>query len=249
MPLQTLQLVVAHYPNCIEGGVLRFWGTLSLDNFEKTVDKWVTRENINLFDYSPVLCAMRSMRDNRKYLSWPDKLRWIESIQKLIKMGADIHRFSESSGISLLHEVLGLTEDPAEIPEDFRFWVLVLVSSNVKSIEYLKAEVDFYYENNCTFIEDVYEYRRVLTLDIHDDGEPHFGWEWWVEPDAPGYEIAKEFKTFSYTPDRKSLSFEEHTRREKLLPERFERKQIAKAAKMQKFQNQEQLQLPGAWID
>lgn len=259
-PELTLRLIAAHFPDCIEGSVLQFWDTMTIEVFETVIETWITRENINLFDDSPILCAMRSMQWDSP--PWPTKLRWIKSIQKLIKMGADIHRLSRSSKVSLLHEVLSLTKAPYDVPEAFTFWISILTSSGVGITQYLKVEGDFYYDNAPIFIEVPDEDLRILTLQIHDDGDAHFGWEWWVDTHGPGYELAKEFKHFEaimfYNPNR-DLEYtgdydfdlylklrDERRYHQQLREERFWSK---KAAKESEEQNKNPIQLPGAWID
>lgn len=251
MPELTLRVFVRYDPECVEGSALRFWDVLQIEDFEGAIEKWVTHENINLIRDSPILCAMRSMTRSQ---SWPEKLRWIESIQKLVKMGADVHRFAETNKVSLLHEVLALTLEPWDGPEAFNFWILVLCSSGVNITRYLKVEVDFYYDNNCTFIEDWDQYgevyRRNLTLEFNADGDAQFSWEWFVEPQAPGYELVKEFKHLDapiFYWCRRDFTGEYKDYKE-LCEERFQRKQAAKAAKT-KGPDEKRVQLPGAWID
>jgi hypothetical protein len=237
---------------------------MNIESFEVIIETWVNSENINLFNDSPLLCAMRSLRWRPP---WPIKLRWIKAIQKLIKMGADIHQFSKSSKVSLLHEVLGIAKQSWDVPEAFNFWILILVSSGVNITRYLRVEVDFYYDNGPIFIpvEDPYELRRCITLEVHADGDAHFGWEWWVEPRHPGYELAKEFNPldaslfhaskeqslnsddYDYTQYMKVADERRHS--QQLREERFWSKKAAKAAKAKKEQDANPTRLPGAWID
>lgn len=249
-PQKTLELFVRHFPECIEGSVLRFWDYLPIGSLEGAIEQWVTRENINLFRDSPILCAMRSMPRAR---TWPEKFRYIQTIQKLVKMGADVHRFSESSKVSLLHEVLALTEKPWDVSEAFNYWNLILFSSGVNTARYLQVEKDFYHDNNCTFIEDWEGYRRILTLNSDSYGDAVFGWEWWVEPEAAGYEVVKEFKHLDpdmfYLPFERRFRFTSETKAfNELQAERFRRKKAAKRAKT-KVLDEKQLQLPGAWVE
>ena len=190
--------------------------------------------------------------------SWPEKLRWIKSIQKLVKMGADVHRFSETRKLSLLHEVLALEALPWEVQETFDFWLLVLSSSGVNITRYLKVEANFYYDNHCTFIEDWDDYRRILTLDRNTEGEARFGWEWWVDPEAPGYEVVKEFKQLDdytfYGPKRKFKLTSESEAYEKLRLQRFYRKKgYIVTEEMDpdetRFELPDLSELPGTWID
>ena len=90
-PENILRLFLSLYPDLLERGALGFWGKYNIDEFENVVERWVRRDNINLFDDSPIVCAIRSF----SYNIFPFHVdRYIKVTQKLIELGADLHRRS-----------------------------------------------------------------------------------------------------------------------------------------------------------
>ena len=192
-PENILRLFLSLYPDLLERGALGFWGKYNIDEFENVVERWVRRDNINLFDDSPIVCAIRSF----SYNIFPFHVdRYIKVTQKLVELGADLHRRSETTGLSLLHEILAEGNDPYESCKLYEFWTIVLYESHVDLNGYLDTELDFYRECSPIFIGDLDGRQRCITMakDIHE--QPRFSWDWWIDPQAPGFEVLNEFRLF-----------------------------------------------------
>jgi hypothetical protein len=54
----------------VERSGLLFWTEYRIDEFEYIIEDWVTWDNINLFEDSPLLCAVRSMKRDEYDLNW-----------------------------------------------------------------------------------------------------------------------------------------------------------------------------------
>jgi hypothetical protein len=187
------RLYLSLYPDMIERDVLGFWGKYNIDEFETVVEKWVRRDNINLFKDYPIVCAIRSFVHS--IFSFHVD-RYIRVTQKLIEMGADLHRRSETTGLSLLHEILAEANDPYEAMEIYKFWTAVLYESRINIADYLKVELDFYREGSPIVIESLEGRQRWITMAMDIYGQPRFSWDWWIDPQAPGFEALNEFRLF-----------------------------------------------------
>lgn len=193
LPEDILQLYLGIYPDMLERGVLGFWGKYNIDEFEKVVTSWVRRDNINLFDDSPIICAVRSFSCNK----FPFHVeRYIKITQKLVELGADLHRRAETTGLSLLHEILAEGVDPYEASRMFKFWVIVLRESGINMTSYFDVELGFYDKCSPIFIEEQVGRQRYITMAMDIFGQPHFSWDWWIDPATPGFEVLKEFRSF-----------------------------------------------------
>jgi hypothetical protein len=193
LPGLILRLYLSVYPDLLERSVLGFWGKYNIDEFEPVIEDWVTRDNINLFEDSPIICAIRSLASD----IFPFHMdRWIEALLKLIRLGADLHRRSETTGLSLLHEILAVTYYPFLSSGVFNFWVGVLTEAGVDMNRYLKVELDLYHKGNPIFIEELDNRRRYIIVNMDIYGNPHFSWDWWIDPHSPAHDVLEEFRNF-----------------------------------------------------
>ena len=192
-PGKVLDLYLPVYPDILERGVLGFWSRYNIDEFETVVAKWVRRDNINLFDDSPIICAIRSLTYN-KFPSHVD--RYVKVIQKLIGLGADLHRISEMSELSLLQELLAEGNDPYAASVIFKFWTTLLNEAQVDMAHYFNIELDLYQKRRLIFLTAIEGRRRYITLVMDAEGRPHFSWDWWIDPQAAASEAVTEFRNF-----------------------------------------------------
>jgi hypothetical protein len=117
---------------------------ICIDELEAMVAKWVRRYNTNLFEDSPVICAIRSFVHN-KFSFHVD--RYFKVTQKLVELGAELHCTSDTTDLSLLHRILAEAREPAEASRIFRFWILVLNEARIDMTRYFNIELDFHFQD------------------------------------------------------------------------------------------------------
>jgi hypothetical protein len=172
------------------------------------VNEFVTRDNVNLFDDSPLLCAFRSMqRYPGRVLMYRDQGIdgaafndcemeplldiWKGAIRNVIQKDADIHRFSEDGHLSLLQELMIIENCPFQAQDMIDLWLDLLSSSGVDVASYLKIEMD-HHRKNKSFLKDLEGRQRCMVFQL--GYLPPVSWDWWVNPQGPVYEVLQEFK-------------------------------------------------------
>jgi hypothetical protein len=174
---------------------LLFWRALHTSDLRDVINEWVTEENINVLEYSPLVAALRSTLTSRRVNPGPeDASRSMLLLRKLIRMGGDIHRFFPELGTSLLDDIVELTTCPFEFRFLMGIWTNALESSGIDIQSYVEAEMAFRPLPHQRSLPSIYERQRILVFS--PTSYIPIWWEWQIPNNSPAYEVLEEFKNF-----------------------------------------------------
>jgi hypothetical protein len=174
---------------------LLFWGALPPSAFKEVVDQWVTEENINIFEDSPLVGALRSMLPINFIDPGPDDIsRCTLILRRLIKMGGDIHRFCPELGTSLLDEIIAATICPFEFRYLVDRWTHTLASLGIDIQSYVEAEMAFRPLPHQRSLPSINDRQRILFFS--PTSYIPIWWDWQIPSDSPAYNLLEEFKHF-----------------------------------------------------
>lgn len=125
----------------------------------------------------------------------------MEVVKSLLKLGPDLYcrsdtTGSDTTGLSILREILEPTNDPYDASKTFKFWAAILNTSGIDLTSYLKVELELFNMENPKFIRERFYRQRYITMEMDIYGQPVISWDWWVDPEAPGFEVVREFRDF-----------------------------------------------------
>jgi hypothetical protein len=135
---------------------------------------------------------LRSTSDSRD--------EWKSAIQRLIKLGQNLHTVGES-GFTMLRDILFLAEDPFDSITLGDQWLDILRGAGVDVNQYLREEISL---NSHSFPTLGISWRK-RHITITGSGA---SWDWFIEPDGPAYDALNEFKNFGPAAHNQSLLYE-----------------------------------------
>ena len=273
--MSTGRLFASYFGDMADACPILFRNRLALDNLELYINEWVTEQNVNEYQVSPLHGLVRSTHLTRGCYRG-DYSNWKRLIRRLVRLGANIHA-TVYYGKTILESLMSEISHPF----DSKYWGDIFLEAlsevGVDVFEYLKREVGFY--NRMHFLFAPWGMQRLCIISLE---EPlGVSWDWWIDPEGPAFDVLEEFKyigslrprwRYSEDWDRWSASYwpyclpywdvcmkrvkggiasrEEH-RISRIFSERFARRQNAKAAKLAKAQGLyfKGPRMPGAWVD
>jgi hypothetical protein len=250
-----------------------------IEVFREMVDEFVTEQNINEFEHSPIVLSMEMMLGTlSKARGLSDE--WMEIIRHLIALGADIHK-SEDNGSTLTMRVMDLADHPFDSIYVGDVWLDTLRGARVDDSEYLEVERIYHFERWKSQSEKPLIYQHFEFSE--DANKSRFSWDWSISPELSVFDVLNEFKHFGPTQHRAEDDYYEpeelHNwpyvypdwkyweecdnagftpgilpwKTPKLLEStniRFERRQRKKVFKLAKVQGlHRSSNMPGTWID
>jgi hypothetical protein len=260
-----------------------FWDIFELDGwtprieaFRELVDEFISEENINGFQYSPLLFSMEMTLGTLMTAHGPSD-EWMEVTRHLIALGADIHGFKDD-GSTLFTSIVELADHPFDSTYVGDVWLDTLRGVGVNDSEYLEAESmhDTEYWN-----AESEEPLIFLCWEVSEEGDKcTISWDWSISPEVSVFDVLNEFKHFGptqnsarkdyydpenlhnwpyvypdwkYCKDRDDKGLDPPLLTPKLLERtqiRFERRQQRKALKLARVQGLHRSRnMPGSWID
>ncbi|KAE8452504.1 hypothetical protein EG329_000407 [Mollisiaceae sp. DMI_Dod_QoI] len=173
-------------------------GRLSIQYFRSKVHYWVTEENINLFEPSPLAVVIKRMCDLS--IDQEEFHKWKEIGSYLVAKKADIHKVSYWQGHrkSLIEIAWFFIHHPFDSSTIGMRLLETLDAGNVELGEYLRVERQYYYRAKwlpgLPFVELVTPRLRVVHI---ADKEPFsLSWDWWIDPEGVASEVLHEFRHF-----------------------------------------------------
>lgn len=144
-PNGILHLFASRQIDIVEASpALLFWKALHTSELRDVVNEWVTEENINILEHSPLVAALRSTLKSRRVDPGPeDASRCKLILRRLVRIGGDIHRFCPELQTSLLNDIIDLTTCPFEFRFLMEIWANALESSGIDIQSYVEAEMAF----------------------------------------------------------------------------------------------------------
>jgi len=252
---------------------------VSVESLGSRVEQWVTEENVNLFQPSPLqvvttrLCNL-SINPNEYH-----KLKDITSY--LIAKGAQFHWVNcLGSKSCLLLAAIGSTNHPLDSHILGKRLLEMLAASNVDVAEYLAFERQHHPKGltNPHGLYGMWPYfcdPRAVKLDINEEQPFSLSWDWWLDPKEEAFTVVQEFRHFGRAesfvggqPERAAWSFywpyiypnwtwglkDWANRKERALLERFQQRSDCrwnkKMIKQAKMQGTyKKPKMPGTWIN
>jgi hypothetical protein len=174
---------------------LLFWKALHASDLRDVMNEWVTEENINILEHSPLVAALRSTLKSRRVDPGPeDPSRCKLILRRLIGMGGDIHRFCPELQTSLLDDIIDLTTCPFEFRFLMEIWANALESSGIDIQSYVEAEMAFRPLPNQRSLPSIDDRQRILFFS--PTSYIPIWWDWQIPNDSPAYDLLEEFKHF-----------------------------------------------------
>jgi hypothetical protein len=199
----------------------------SVEDFRSRVEKWVTEENVNLFDPNPLGVVTRRLCnlsiDPSEFHKWKDIALYL--ISKEAELSNEETCLLEVAVTSVAHPF-----DAQKIGTRF---LEMLGASNVDLAEYLNFERQHHPKGlllpealistygtqwtspwNSDFLWLNWPDPREAKLYIHEEQPFSLSWDWWVDPQATAFIVCHEFRHFGraehfvYGEDEQILSVE-----------------------------------------
>jgi hypothetical protein len=173
---------------------------LSVESFGSRVEQWVTEENVNLFQPSPLAILISRLCNLSIDPTEYHRLKEIASY--LIAKGAKFHELQWCGGKAcILTAAIALTSHPLDSQIVGKRLLEMLGASNVDVAEYLAFERQHHPEGLTTppsfysswlIIPDP----RAVKLYINEEQPFSLSWDWWVDSKEPGFTVLQEFRQF-----------------------------------------------------
>jgi hypothetical protein len=174
---------------------LLFWRALQAPDLGDVINEWVTEENINILEYSPLVAALRSTLKSRGVDPGPkDASRCTLILKRLIRMGGDIHRFFPELGTSLLDDIIALTTCPFEFRFLMGLWANSLALSGIDIQSYVEAEMAFRPLPHQRSLPSIDERQRILLFS--PTSHIPIWWDWQIPINSHAYDVLEEFRNF-----------------------------------------------------
>jgi len=248
--------------------------TYDIETFNRNVCKWVTKENINNWEYSPIFYAIEEMAMTESGCSTLGQV----IIQNLIALGADLHENSRLN-TTLLEEIMDIVNDPFESFELGKYWIDCLRKAGVDVGAYLRKEQELLTTDSESRspLRPIGGRERKLIISI---GEiPSVYWDWYPDSEGKAFDALQEFRHFGPKHHSQYMDFrspsllknwpfslpdwiycmeklsdgdaiEDEEEIAKLFEARFERRWHKKRMKLARAQGiRRGPRIPGAWID
>ncbi|PMD32668.1 hypothetical protein L207DRAFT_177344 [Hyaloscypha variabilis F] len=177
----------------------------SVEFFRSRVEKWVTEENVNLFNPSPLEVVTRRLCNLS--IDLIEFHKWKDIAFYLIAKKAEFHILDdERHGNTCLLEVAVTSVAHAFDAQIIGTRFLeMLDASNVDLAEYLTFELQHHLEGLlapkvgiCIQQRPWYQSPdpRTIKLDIHEEKLFSLSWDWWLDPKEMGFIVCHEFRHF-----------------------------------------------------
>jgi hypothetical protein len=175
---------------------------LSVEDFRSRVEKWVTEDNVNLFNPSPLEIVTRRLCD----LSIdPIELhKWKDIAFYLIAKEAKFHELWNPKSC-LLEIAVTSVAHPFDAQTIGTRFLEMLDASNVDLTEYLTFERQHHPEGLLAPKIPIFIRQRpwreppdprAIKLYIHEDQPFLLSWDWWVDPKEKAFIVSHEFRHF-----------------------------------------------------
>ena len=245
--------------------------------FNDIVQEWVSKENINKYEVSPILMAIRMLWKSEPTLSD----HWKEAIQRLIALGQDLQKSSFDGG-TLLDEIMGIVDRPFDSLYLGDAWLDILRRCNVDVAEYLRNERTHHSiesRPSPLLSHRRFDHERYLVI---LEEILRVSWDWFIDPEGKAFDVLEEFKNFgpathnifsdyrcpestenwpfiypgwqhcakkvAWVDDE--YEYNKQRRTFKLFEDRFERHRYKKAMKLTRVRGTHKGHtMPGSWID
>lgn len=143
-----------------------------IEGFRGLVDEFVSEQNINEFQHSPLLFSMEMMLQTLMTAHGRSD-EWMEMTRRLIALGADIRRFEKGS--SLTCSIMGLADHPFDSIYVGDVWLDILRGAGVNDSEYLEAEkmynIEFWKSRPEGLIRRIFEVSK-------ETNKLRLSWDW-----------------------------------------------------------------------
>ena len=244
--------------------------------FNLIIEKWVTPDNVNDYDFPPILLGLEGLRDDMARGSPEAINHWKLALRKLIRIGADINKvyYYEWDHMTLPRVIMSMTDHPLDSKALGDEWIDVLRGAGVNVSQYLSMELglqDISFGNFEARFE-AWDGPRLRKISV--GGRPEISLDWYIAPEGEAFDSLYEFRyfgpglryhgglepaTWPYShpfwhayADRveRGWATEVQIRVVKLLEDRLERRQYKKAMKLARIQGLHKgPKIPGSWID
>ena len=178
----------------------------SVEVFRSRVEKWVTEENVNLFNPSPLEVVTRRLCNLS--IDLIEFHKWKDIAFYLIAKKAEFHILDdERHGNTCLLEVAVTSVAHAfDAQITCTRFLEMLDASNVDLAEYLTFELQHHLEGLLApekpiFIKhellwDESPDPRTIKLDIYEEKPFSLSWDWWLDPKETAFIVCHEFRHF-----------------------------------------------------
>ena len=168
---------------------------LSLEEFNKIMHAFVSKDTIDAFEISPLYTAMRML-----HKSDPEARNgWEETMHHLLDLGPNLHVNLMVEGSTILDQIMDIAQSPFESQEVCEEWLLVLGSFGLDIEEYLQTERLYQYEGSVPILSP-----HLWSSHFTDDGlyrytifskdSPRVSWDWAFDPEGHATEVIHEFR-------------------------------------------------------
>jgi hypothetical protein len=177
---------------------------LPVDEFRSRVEKWVTEENVNLFNPTPLDVVTRRLCNPS--IGPIEFHQWKDIACYLIAKNAKFYEFqSRYTKACLLTVAITSVAQPFDAQTIGTRLLEMLDASNVDLAEYLTFERQHHPEGLLApeiqrFIRKepwfVSSDPRAIKLCIHEEQPFLLSWDWWVDPKETAFTVLHEFRHF-----------------------------------------------------
>jgi hypothetical protein len=175
-------------------------GNLSIESFRSRIEMWVTDENVNLFQPTPLDIVTRRLCNLSINPTEYHKLNEIASY--LIAKGAKFHKLEYwGEQTCLLMAAISSTVHAFDSRILGKRFLEMLAASNVDVAEYLAFERQNHPQGLTTAqgLYGIWPYccdPRAVKLDINEEQPFSLSWDWWADPEGPAFTVLQEFRNF-----------------------------------------------------
>ena len=181
---------------------------LSVEDFSSRVEKWVTEENVNLFDPNPLEVVTRRLCDIS--IDLIESHKWKDIALYLIAKKADMAVYLDEEAC-LLEVAVTSVAHPFDAQTIGTRFLEMLDASNVDLAEYLTFERQNHPEGLLFPEAQVFTSGtpwdsngqwfdlpdpREVKLYIHEEQPFSLSWDWWVDPQETAFIVCHEFRHF-----------------------------------------------------
>jgi hypothetical protein len=167
-----------------------------IETFREIVDKFVSEQNINEFQHSPLLFSMAMMLGTLRIAHGPSD-EWMEITRRLIALGADIHGFKDNGSTLTMSIIMRLADHPFDSTYVGDVWLDTLRGVGVNDSEYLEAES----MHDVEYWKSQSEEPLILKCwKISEEANKFkISWDWSISPELSVFDVLNEFKHFGPT--------------------------------------------------
>jgi hypothetical protein len=172
---------------------------VTLAAFEDIVNELFSKVNIDAFEISPIIPAIRMLRKAQP--GFCDE--WKQLIHRLLELGPDLHASHLFEGETVLDQIMDIAESPFESHEVGEQWLSILESFGFDIEDYLQTERIYQYEGSTPILTPHMGFfnmgddipKRYM---VFSEYSPRISWDWHVDPESHAFEALHEFRNLGY---------------------------------------------------